>query len=1064
MGSTHHIFPLRLWLVAVLCFALLGCQSLRPTPLVSVGQTGSPTTIQSVMDASVQGRVDFTSGRSTQAAPADVVNAATVSFIDLTTNQTVVAGKTDAAGSFTLSMGGYQPVNGATYLLEAVKGLNAQAPGSNAARFRTILKWTGAAWLSCSNDSVPGTVVINALTTALAIETALDPTHVPPSDTIGKVDVSTTPATLEATPTYTNHPNSEIQQLAADLLSYLGVDADPLASVPSLVPSIASFTPTSGGGNSLVRIQGSGFSPVPSGNTVTFNGTSAQVLLATPTSLVVVVPAGATSGTIQVQTGRGTVTTGSAFTLTTGWIGGGGNGGGGLMIEGFAPAYGRADAAVTLTGAFGTGTATPTVSFEGPNDQRVQARVTAWTATVMTVAVPIGAVPGSIEVQTGIAMAASPSSFDVRQGDVSLMNNLTTTAAGTGYTLPAVVHAASDARWGDYYYLIGGQGSSAATTYRDVRMVPLNPDGSLGTIRTVGQLITGRYWQTSAVWGNYLYVFGGTTTAGAHLSSIERAPITPDGTLGAFVNIGNLQGERGSGPRAVVRGDTLYVLGGYRTAGLNTAERYAINPATGDLTYVATYTMTAGGTPFTNRGFGCALVGSGIVMVGGYLNESYGNDYRSITIPIKEDGSLGNGTYGPNMGVNLYATQCAVYDNELYVMSGYHNNGTDYYYATVLHAPLDPVTGAITGPFVTTSSQVYSAAWGVCTIKGNRLYTFGGYNGGTHGVIQTATINPDTSVNPDKSVSPWSKLGAVTSARHGFAGQMLKDKAWLVGGYSYTSGGTQKTTEYVTVRDDGSIGPSTMGPALKIPRSWATSFAASGFLYVVGGYENATGAVWNTIERAKINDDGTLGSFIELPVTLNMGRYTHYSAIIGKYVYVFGGQNGAVIRSIERAVINADGSLGRFELLNATLPEVRSSLGMEVVGDYVYMVGGHTSGPTAHVYSAPINPDGSIGSFTRGPSMNYAVYSPSVARIGNYLYCFGGWNTSAYSLVQRTLIKPDGTLNVWENYQPGGRDVLPSGSSHWNVPPYVYKDALLLFSGYVGDSVNIDAIFQGTIR
>jgi len=80
--------------------------------------------------------------------------------------------------------------------------------------------------------------------------------------------------------------------------------------------SISEFTPNSGPAGTSVTIYGSGFSSTAANNAVSFNGTAAVVGAATTTSLVVTVPAGATSGAISVSNSNGSATSSDAFTVT----------------------------------------------------------------------------------------------------------------------------------------------------------------------------------------------------------------------------------------------------------------------------------------------------------------------------------------------------------------------------------------------------------------------------------------------------------------------------------------------------------------------------------------------------------------------------------------------------------------------------------------------------------------------------------------------------------------------------------------------------------------------------
>jgi YD repeat-containing protein len=80
--------------------------------------------------------------------------------------------------------------------------------------------------------------------------------------------------------------------------------------------AIFNFTPSRGPIGTAVTIQGQGFSANPIDNIVRFNGTSAEVTSATPTTLVAVVPVGAMTGKISVEVGAATAESSQNFTVT----------------------------------------------------------------------------------------------------------------------------------------------------------------------------------------------------------------------------------------------------------------------------------------------------------------------------------------------------------------------------------------------------------------------------------------------------------------------------------------------------------------------------------------------------------------------------------------------------------------------------------------------------------------------------------------------------------------------------------------------------------------------------
>jgi gliding motility-associated-like protein len=67
------------------------------------------------------------------------------------------------------------------------------------------------------------------------------------------------------------------------------------------VPTITSFDPPQGPPGTEVIITGTNFDPIPSNNIVSFNGTTAQVVSSTSTSITVTVPPGASDGQISVM-------------------------------------------------------------------------------------------------------------------------------------------------------------------------------------------------------------------------------------------------------------------------------------------------------------------------------------------------------------------------------------------------------------------------------------------------------------------------------------------------------------------------------------------------------------------------------------------------------------------------------------------------------------------------------------------------------------------------------------------------------------------------------------------
>lgn len=157
-------------------------------------------------------------------------------------------------------------------------------------------------------------------------------------------------------------------------------------------PTITSFTPSSGKVGDNVTITGTNFSSTAASNEVKFNGTAATVSSASSTQLVVVVPAGATSGPISVTTNTMTAT-GSTFTVIPP-----------PTITGINPTSGLAGSNVTITGTnFNTTASANTVKFNG-----VAATVSTASSTELVVVVPASATSGAVTVEANGMLAAGP--------------------------------------------------------------------------------------------------------------------------------------------------------------------------------------------------------------------------------------------------------------------------------------------------------------------------------------------------------------------------------------------------------------------------------------------------------------------------------------------------------------------------------------------------------------------------------------------------------------------------------------------------------------------------------
>lgn len=76
-------------------------------------------------------------------------------------------------------------------------------------------------------------------------------------------------------------------------------------------------------------------------------------------------------------------------------------------------------------------------------------------------------------------------------------------------------------------------------------------------------------------------------------------------------------------------------------------------------------------------------------------------------------------------------------------------------------------------------------------------------------------------------------------------------------------------------------------------------------------------------------------------MTLLNPRWFYAIAVVGNFLYLIGGQGpSGAQRSIERAAISGDGSLGAFTLAPDTLETARAGISSVVLGNKLYVFGG----------------------------------------------------------------------------------------------------------------------------
>ena len=320
----------------------------------ALGGTGTPVTIK---------------GAGFTGATAVAFNSTAATFTaasDTTITTSVPAGATTGAITVTTPGGTGTSPSAFTFVpAPAIAGFSPALGGTG-----TSVTVTGTNFTTATAVAFNGTA---AATFSVAGATSITAT-VPAGATTGPISVTTLGGTASSASSFTFVP----------------------------APAITSFSPASGKVGLSVTLTGTNLS---SATAVLFNGLEASSFtVAGPTSIVAVVPAGASSGPISVTTPGGTGTSSTSFTVVPPPV-----------ISGFTPPSGGPGVTVILTGTHFTGASavlfngTAATSFNVVNDTTLTAMVPPLASTgTITVTTPGGSanstrfVAGSLAVFSGV--------------------------------------------------------------------------------------------------------------------------------------------------------------------------------------------------------------------------------------------------------------------------------------------------------------------------------------------------------------------------------------------------------------------------------------------------------------------------------------------------------------------------------------------------------------------------------------------------------------------------------------------------------------------------------------
>lgn len=355
-------------------------------------------------------------------------------------------------------------------------------------------------------------------------------------------------------------------------------------------PSISRASPSEGTVGTEVKLVGSNFR---SGASVSFGGSASDsVDVVADTMLFALAPTGLSQGTsydLRVENSDGTTDTlASAFTAVTPEL---------EFVNGATRPSGQEGITVVLDGkAFGDLQGQGQVVFFDGVGATIEAE-SDWTDTFILTTVPSGASDGGVVVKTATGTSDSipfnvTSSANFSPSNVDWTETTSLPTAVSGHSANFVRTLNSDGTFERWVHVVGGA-SNDSVPRTGVHFADVQSDGSLGTWTQTSGLPAGRAFHAtvaatpfnSRVDGDgYLYALGGIETKGGDpVTSVLRAPINDDATVGSWSQVATLPQPLHSLEAAIFRSN-IYVSGGATTGNDPVATVYRASVDTlGDL-------------------------------------------------------------------------------------------------------------------------------------------------------------------------------------------------------------------------------------------------------------------------------------------------------------------------------------------------------------------------------------------------------------------------------------------------------------------------------------------------
>jgi signal transduction histidine kinase len=360
--------------------------------------------------------------------------------------------------------------------------------------------------------------------------------------------------------------------------------------------------------------------------------------------------------------------------------------------------------------------------------------------------------------------ATVPASSEAATVDITVINtndDIGRLAAGYAYlgTAPTISGISP---------IVGDPAGGTNVTVTGSGFVPPNSTSNSWS-STGSNLPAGIEFGSTAVIGNTIYLFGGSTSNDVHapVNTIYSAPVS-NPTSWTLVSGKTLPGVRAAASIAVV-GNKIYMFGGFSSYLTPTNTIYSAN-----LSDPTTWTDTGKTLPAARGYMTLVTANNALYLYGGYNGGSTNTIY---TAPLSNPTNWSN--TGKTLPSNLELALPAVVGNNIYLYGGYTSGAANVIYTASTSDPATVTNTGSTLPGAMYANNIFAV--------GSKLYMVGGHNGANYlPYIYSADVSAPTN---------WTYTGLnLPAALYGAQYYMVNNKMYIAGGE--TTGASMQTAIY----------------------------------------------------------------------------------------------------------------------------------------------------------------------------------------------------------------------------------------------------------------------------